>query len=105
VGDPLNQYPEFVRSRAVLIEYVKTLIQWGGTAESVDQADVLFNEAIRILGPKPITSKTISPTLGDSMTVSNFVSAKAPLNPELLRLYDSIMTDAISSKITSVLVV
>ncbi|KAF2272052.1 uncharacterized protein EI97DRAFT_237584 [Westerdykella ornata] len=99
------------RARAVVLEYLQILLEWGdalhckNTFESRKRALVLFNEAIRLLGPKPsrIHGKTtVIPvprlstldsnisTEGDSKygTVSQFVPGAAPLNPKLLQLYE-----------------
>ena len=98
------------RARAVLLEYVQTLLQWGdslfcrGTPEARNQALGLYDEAIRLLGPRPqkvcagAAASSSSSGEGDSgeenerddeakMTVGNFVAAAAPLNPRLLELY------------------
>ena len=82
------------RGRAVVLEYLHILLQWGdmllckNTFEARKQALVLFNEAIRLLGPKPPTIQSKTGT-GESVssTIAEFVPASAPLNPKLLHLY------------------
>jgi hypothetical protein len=106
-GDPLGTYPGFVRARAVLLEYTEILLEWGDTLLCKDttgdtnQAYVLFNEAVRILGPAPLTSK--GKGSNQTMTVENFVAAKAPLNPRLMNLYEKAYDkrDAVRNCLTS----
>jgi hypothetical protein len=81
------------RARAVLIEYVTILLQWGDSLlchnsyEARKQASVLFDEAIRLLGPKPSVIKSWSNS-EKFQTMENFRPAAAPLNPKLMELYE-----------------
>jgi hypothetical protein len=84
----------FGRGRAVLLEYLDNLLQWGDqlmgktSMEALQQALTIFNVAQRILGPTPLR---VSAQSGNTtMTVGNFVAASAPLNPHLLKLYDQV---------------
>lgn len=85
------------RSRAVMLEYLEILLQWGdtlmcrNTTESVQQALVLFNEASRILGPQPVLVKAQGASLGESMTLAKYTASPAPLNPRLLSLYEQVL--------------
>jgi hypothetical protein len=80
------------RSRAVLLQYLQTLIQWGdslmarNSAESFQQASVICDNIKRILGPTPLNIEAHD-NINPPMTVSNFIASPAPLNPELLKLY------------------
>jgi hypothetical protein len=80
------------RARAVLLEYLEILLEWGdhllsrNSLEASEQALVIFNIADRILGPKPTQVKAHDST--PSMTIANFKASPGPLNPRLLQLYD-----------------
>ena len=81
--------------RAVMLEYVEILLQWGqsllsrNSSEALQQALVLFDVADRILGPTPKRVKAKDLTQqSNQQTISNFVPNAAPLNPRLLKLYD-----------------
>lgn len=93
-SSPVTQ--PIARSRAVLLEFLKTLLQWGDrllhdqSIEASHKALVIFNTMDRILGPRP-TTVNAHDTGTSSMTVSNFVASPASLNPELLRLYDIVI--------------
>jgi hypothetical protein len=84
------------RGRAVALEYVQTLVDWGdqlmckGTRESRQQASTLFHEASRILGPQPLRIDSQSKAFGESMTLSRFRASIPALNPRLLELYDKV---------------
>jgi hypothetical protein len=82
------------RARAVALEYVQILLQWGdslmrnNSSESANRALVLFNEAIRILGPKPERVNGQENGIGELLTLAEYESLSPALNPKLLRLYD-----------------
>ncbi|KAH8728864.1 hypothetical protein GQ44DRAFT_818552 [Phaeosphaeriaceae sp. PMI808] len=91
------------RARAIALEYLQILLEWGDALhcknnfESRKQALVLFNEAIRLLGPIPSTINAKSTVIPDHDsnetkvrydTVSQFLPSAAPLNPKLLKLYE-----------------
>ena len=79
------------RRRALMLEYVETLLQWGDTLiaqkshEADERARVIFHVAKRILGLRP---KTIDVQSKDSITVDNFQPLEAPLNSRLVTLFD-----------------
>ncbi|OAA51504.1 insecticidal toxin complex protein [Metarhizium rileyi] len=84
------------RGRATVMEYTRILLQWGiklhclNTTESCKQALVVFDEAVRLLGPKP-ASIHAKPSDGEMLTtISTFVPSSAPLNPALLELYEQV---------------
>ncbi|EXA32193.1 hypothetical protein FOVG_16565 [Fusarium oxysporum f. sp. pisi HDV247] len=105
-ADPAKQ-PRIVRSRAVLLEYLETLLRWADSvadtsseaentstspsAEATQQALVLVEAMAYILGPSP---KAVvahpNPQVERVSTVSLFTPASPPLNPRLLRLYDQV---------------
>ncbi|KUJ20811.1 uncharacterized protein LY89DRAFT_455463 [Mollisia scopiformis] len=83
------------RTKAILLEYLDTLLQWGiqlsrkDEIESSRQALVIFNLIDDILGDRPI--EVFSDDTGSgSMTIQNFSPAPLPLNPRLVALYDSV---------------
>jgi hypothetical protein len=83
------------RNRAVTMNYCRTLIEWGDalmrrghSPEAFTQARVLYDAADRITGPRPRT--ILLPEPATTAPVSAFVPAYAPLNPQLLDLYDLI---------------
>jgi hypothetical protein len=82
------------KARAVLLKFLNTLLQWADSLmcrdsmEYFQQAFVIFNQMERILGPTPPNTK--SHTSIPSMTVANFAASPAPLNPELMTLYDEV---------------
>lgn len=87
------------RPRAALLEYLNILLQWGdsllcrGTYESRRQASILFDEAIRLLGPKPSVIKAshasqIHRSEDIYNTVGNFKPSAAPLNSRLIEIYE-----------------
>lgn len=81
------------RCRAVLLEYLKVLEQWGdrqlhqGSAEASHRALIIFNAMERILGPRPSLVEAHDKA-ASSRTIVDFVPSPPPLNPELLKLYD-----------------
>ena len=81
------------RDRAVTLHYCQTLIEWGDalmhrgrSPEAFGQARVLYDTAARITGPRPRT--ILLPEPAAASTVAAFVPAYAPLNPQLMELYD-----------------
>ncbi|KAH8598521.1 hypothetical protein B0O99DRAFT_669787 [Bisporella sp. PMI_857] len=82
------------RSRAIALEYIRVLLQWGDTLmcvnrkESIDRALILYNEATRLLGPKPGFIKTQESGIGELQTVEKYRSLYAAINPKLKHLYD-----------------
>jgi hypothetical protein len=81
------------RDRAVTLHYCRTLIEWGDalmrrghSPEAFGQARVLYDTAARITGPRPRT--IVAPEAATTSTVAAFVPAYAPLNPQLMELYD-----------------
>ena len=91
------------RARAIVLEYLQILLEWGdalhckNTFESRRRALVLFNEAIRLLGPKPSalnaqSTVILNPDSDETRfkygTVAQFLPSAAPLNPKLLKLYE-----------------
>ena len=87
------------RGRAVLLEYVEILIQWGESLksryadEASQQALVLFNEVDRILGPQPIRVYSQDEEIGATLTVADFQASPASLNPRLMMLYERVAYD------------
>ncbi|KAI6777886.1 uncharacterized protein J7T54_000024 [Emericellopsis cladophorae] len=96
--------PKLVRSRAVLLEYLETMLQWSDNvadtsteAEAAQLAQVLAETMARLLGPAPATVIAHPDSrIEQNMSVSSFFSAASPLNPRLLRLYDQV-TDRLST--------
>jgi hypothetical protein len=84
------------RHRAILLEYLDTLLQWGDqllcrdSLESFQQALVIFNIMDRLLGPRPKKVDAQDLT-GGTMTIASFAASAAPLNPRLISLYDSVI--------------
>jgi uncharacterized membrane protein YgcG len=86
---------EGARSRAVTLRYAQTLIDWADalmrrprSPEAFGQARVLYSTAARITGPRP--RAVLLPEPASPPCVATFTPAYAPLNPELMRLYDLI---------------
>ncbi|MFF4606442.1 neuraminidase-like domain-containing protein [Streptomyces sp. NPDC001339] len=81
------------RDRAVLLEYLDTLLRWGdsllcrNSPESSRQAAVLFETADRLLGARPTVVPAQDDT-GTPRTVATFRARPAPLNPRLTALYE-----------------
>ena len=90
--------PGFARARAVLLEYVHILLEWGesllcrNSTDTFHQGTVLINEAHRILGPQPKRVYAQEKGEGLDLTVSSFVASSAPLNPRLVTLFDRVTT-------------
>lgn len=82
-----------VRSRAILLNCLETLDEWGetllraGTPESFQQARVVFDTVARLLGPSPrtVTANGVPAPAG---TVATFAPTHPPLNPRLLVAYE-----------------
>jgi hypothetical protein len=82
------------RDRAIMLQYLETLREWGlalmcrrNSPEAFQQATVIFDTMQRVLGPRPITVSANDD--GNSpMTIAAFAPRPAPLNPRLLALYD-----------------
>lgn len=81
------------RDRAVTLHYCRTLIEWGDalmrrghSPEAFQQARVLYETAARITGRRPRT--ILLPEPATTATVTAFVPAYAPLNPQLMDIYD-----------------
>jgi len=81
------------RNRAVTLHYCRTLLDWGDalmrrrrSPEAFQQARVLYDLAAKITGQRPRT--VLLPEPSRWPTVATFVPAYAPLNPQLLDLYD-----------------
>ncbi|SFN24754.1 hypothetical protein SAMN05216386_0105 [Nitrosospira briensis] len=92
-SDPVSDTE--VRERAILMQYLETLLQWGdvlmrkNTPEAFQKARVIFDTAARILGstPETVLSKDDGP---EPSTVSEFESDCAAINPRLLCLYTAV---------------
>ncbi len=85
--------PLAIEERAVVLNYLETLFQWGdavmsrNTPEAYQQARLIFDTAVRILGDHPRTVNGVddgSPV----QVIGSFTPHFAPLNPRLLKLYD-----------------
>jgi hypothetical protein len=81
------------RNRAVTLHYCRTLVEWGDAVmrsghspEAFQQARVLYETAARITGRRPRT--ILLPEPANRSTVMAFVPAYAPLNPQLMDIYD-----------------
>jgi Tc toxin complex TcA C-terminal TcB-binding domain len=81
------------RDRAVVLEYLETLVEWSeavmrrdNSPEEFAQARTILDTAATILGEAPCTVKL--PESSDPGTVSEFSPAFPPLNPRLLDLYE-----------------
>ena len=83
------------RGRAAILEYLKTLLEWAralqcrNSFESSQHAVTLLGIAERILGPKPKIVKATDTTQGQ-MTLATFEAYAAPLNWQLMELYDDV---------------
>ncbi|WP_437827895.1 neuraminidase-like domain-containing protein [Sorangium sp. So ce1153] len=80
------------RSRAVTLDYLETLLQWGdalmcrNTPEAFQQATVIYDTLRRALGQRPLTIAARDDEA--PMTLAQFHPRPAPLSPRLLSLYD-----------------
>ena len=93
--DSANASAETARNRAITLHYCRTLIDWADALlrqrqapEAFQQARVLYDTAARITGPRPRTIQLPEPAA--TLSVHAFVPAYAPLNPQLMNLYDLI---------------
>lgn len=91
---PSAPVPDYVgRLRAITLLYLEALMQWGdalmckNSPESFQQSRVIFDTLGKVLGSRP-TTINVQNHLENLITVSDFVSLEAPLNPRLLSLYD-----------------
>ena len=81
------------RGRAVLLNYLEVLLQWGDSLlskksqETTRQALIIYDLIEKLLGRRPKRIHTHDKQ-SRHMTVDNFVAASAPLNPRLLNLYE-----------------
>jgi hypothetical protein len=80
------------RGRAVLLNYLEVLLQWGdalmskASDDTTRQAIIIYDLIEKLLGPKPRRiHKHAKPY--NSVPVSEFVAQRPPLNPRLLDLY------------------
>jgi hypothetical protein len=88
---------EVARRRAITLDYLETLVDWGDaiarrdTPEAVQQARVVFEAATTILGARPHTLHNHS-GLASAPSVAELGLAEqgVPLNPRLLALYDRV---------------
>ena len=87
--------PGIARGRAILLEYLEVLLEWGDnlmcqkSPDSCQKASVIFNLAQKILGTYP--RRILAHEEGSkSTTITNFKSLPPPLNPRLLALYNRI---------------
>jgi hypothetical protein len=95
---------EVARQRAVTLDYVETLLDWGdalmrrNAPESFQQARVVFDTAAKILGQRPRTVLDEHDLPAPPPTVASLDPSRigAPLNPRLLALYDR-TSDRLSS--------
>lgn len=85
--------PGLARTRAVLLEYLETLLQWAesltcqNSSDASQQAVMIFNLVHRIVGARPRRVSVQDPG-SDSMTVDGFVASPPALNPRLTTLFD-----------------
>ena len=83
------------RNRAVTLLYCRTLVEAGDalmrcrrSPEAFQQARIMYDTAARITGVRP--RSILLPESASPATVTDFVPAYAPLNPQLMDLYDVI---------------
>jgi len=84
---------DVARNRAVTLRYCQTLVDWGDalmrrrrSPEAFQQARLIYDMAAKITGRRPKTVLLQDPAT--TQPVAAFVPAYAPLNPQLLDLYD-----------------
>ncbi|WP_428265993.1 neuraminidase-like domain-containing protein [Haliangium sp.] len=86
---------ERARHRAVTLQYVETLLEWGdatlraGGAEEAQKARLVFDTAARVLGERPRVVRVEDPVAAPT-TIAAFAPAPAPLNPRLWALYERV---------------
>ncbi|MFE6707752.1 neuraminidase-like domain-containing protein [Bacillus thuringiensis] len=84
-----------VKERSILLHYLETTQRWGdalmrkNTPEAFQQARLIFDTMVKILGPAPITVFSKDET-SKEFTVANFTPDCAPVNPRLMCLYTNI---------------
>jgi len=84
--------PATARQRAVLLEYLETLLQWSDaarcreSAEAAQRSLVTVETLARVLGAQPVT--VLARDGAAPMTVAAFEPSPAPLNPRLMSLYE-----------------
>ena len=83
------------RHRAVVLHYLETLVEWsdalrhhGNSPEAFQQAWALLDVAERILGRPPRPVRLEPPAAPPN--VASFTPAYAPLNPQLVDLYETV---------------
>ena len=85
--------PKKVQARAVILEYLETLLQWANSltqepsAASNQRAALIFDTMERILGPSP-KRFSIQDTDSLDITLDSFVPSAPALNPRLIEVYD-----------------
>jgi hypothetical protein len=91
--DSAKATDDVARNRAVALRYCQTLVDWGDalmrrrrSPEAFQQARLLYDLAAKITGRRPKTVPLEDPATPQPVTA--FVPAYAPLNPQLLDLYD-----------------
>jgi len=84
--------PGVLRGRAVLLDYLEVLLQWGdalmgkNSRQTTKQAIIVFDLIEKILGPRPKRIHIHDEAV--PMTVKDFQALAAPLNPRLMELYE-----------------
>ena len=93
--DSTKVTPQGARNRAVILHYCRTLLDWADalmrrrrSPEAFQQARLLYDTVAKITGPRPETLLLDEPAAAPS--VAAFIPAYAPLNPELMDLYDRV---------------
>ena len=87
--------PGIARGRAILLEYLEVLFQWGDTLmcpksrDSCEQVNVILNLAEKLLGPHPKRVHAHHEN-AKPITIKTFKPLATPLNPRLLALYDRV---------------
>jgi hypothetical protein len=82
---------ETARRRAVVLQYLDTLLEWSGallrqnSSETAQQARLVLDTAARILGTCPRTVHDHEPP--QPANVAGFVASLPPLNPRLMEIY------------------
>jgi receptor-binding and translocation channel-forming TcA subunit of Tc toxin/ABC toxin-like protein len=88
--------PATVRSRAVFLEYLETMLMWADSLaencspEQSQKALVLLETMDKLLGSVPDTVEAHPQDYLMKMTVTQFIASSPPLNPRLLKLYDEV---------------
>ncbi|PMD58002.1 uncharacterized protein K444DRAFT_664882 [Hyaloscypha bicolor E] len=85
--------PKKVKARAVILDYLETLLQWANSlaqessSASNQRAALIFDMMERILGPRP-KRFSIQETGSLNITLDSFVSSASAINPRLIEVYD-----------------